>query len=400
MKPTPQRVNFCSSVKDALNDRLLLMVAIFAVISIIPGMVIHPATGWIEGCFIFVALVIQVLISSYNDYNKDSKFIELQSLSRDEDLPVIRGKRGSMQTVSIWDLCVGDIVQLGPGDKIPADCLVVESANLRVKEAKTWINNEDETEFEWYECNKNTQENPFLFCDSFVVGGTCKAMIACVGEHTQRGIQDTVFDISQDKTELTNKLDNIGGSLKFIGLISSFIILGTSIAVLLIQTAADDEVGGAIFMDKLVANITISIIMLIVAVPEGLPMTVLLSLAHSVLLMNKHDDILVRDVNSVEQVGLITDLCLGKTGTMTTEKMEVVNFYTQNIFVKNSRKNTLLNCELDNQIIDKIVESVVFNSQAHIEMTKNSFYVPVGNGTEVSLIKWLQDAEIPVHDVM
>ena len=153
-------------------------------------------------------------------------------------------------------------------------------------------------------------------------------------------------------------------------------------------------------MDKLVANITISIIMLIVAVPEGLPMTVLLSLAHSVLLMNKHDDILVRDVNSVEQVGLITDLCLGKTGTMTTEKMEVVNFYTQNIFVKNSRKNTLLNCELDNQIIDKIVESVVFNSQAHIEMTKNSFYVPVGNGTEVSLIKWLQDAEIPVHDVM
>ena len=132
------------------------MVAIFAVISIIPGMVIHPATGWIEGCFIFVALVIQVLISSYNDYNKDSKFIELQSLSRDEDLPVVRGKRGSMQTVSIWDLCVGDIVQLGPGDKIPADCLVVESANLRVKEAKTWVNNEDETEFEWYECNKNT----------------------------------------------------------------------------------------------------------------------------------------------------------------------------------------------------------------------------------------------------
>ena len=59
-----------------------------------------------------------------------------------------------------------------------------------------------------------------------------------------------------------------------------------------------------------------------------------------------------------------------------------------------------MNCELDNSIIEKIVESVVFNSQAHIEMTENSFYVPVGNGTEVSLIKWLQDAEIPVHDYM
>lgn len=153
-------------------------------------------------------------------------------------------------------------------------------------------------------------------------------------------------------------------------------------------------------MDKLVANITISLIMLIVAIPEGLPMTVMLSLAHSVLLMNKHDNILVRDINSVEQVGLITDLCLGKTGTMTTEEMEVVNFYTQNIFVLNSRKNTLMNCELDNTIIDKIIESIVYNSQAHIEMTDNSFYVPIGNGTEVSLIKWLQDAEIPVHDVM
>jgi magnesium-transporting ATPase (P-type) len=57
-----------------------------------------------------------------------------------------------------------------------------------------------------------------------------------------------------------------------------------------------------------------------------------------------------------------------------------------------------MQCELDNAIIDKLIESILFNSQAHIEMTDNSFYVPVGNGTEVSLIKWLQDAEIPVHE--
>jgi len=275
------------------------MVAIFAVVSIIPGMIIHPKTGWLEGCIIFVALFIQVLISSYNDYNKDSKFIQLQSMNRDEDLPVIRGKRGSMQTVSIWDLVVGDIIQMGPGDKVPADCLVVYSANLKVKEAETYINEEDETEFKWHETEK-TVNNPFLLTDSFIIGGTCKAVVCAVGENTQRGIHDTVFDVSQDKTELTNKLDNIGGSLKFIGLISSFIILGVSISVLLIQTTADDEVGGTIFMDKLVANIVISLIMLIVAVPEGLPMTVLLSLAYSVLLMHKHDNILVRDINSVE----------------------------------------------------------------------------------------------------
>ena len=116
--------------------------------------------------------------------------------------------------------------------------------------------------------------------------------------------------------------------------------------------------------------------------------------------MKKFDNILVRDLASVEKVGLITDLCLGKTGTMTTEEMEVHNFYTQNIYVLNGRKNTLFNCQLDPSIIDKIIESIVWNSQAHIEMTKNSFYVPVGQGTEVSLIKWLQDAEIPIHEKM
>lgn len=85
---------------------------------------------------------------------------------------------------------------------------------------------------------------------------------------------------------------------------------------------------------------------------------------------------------------------------MTTEQMEVVNFYTQDIFVKISKKDTFLNCDLDQTIIDKITESIVYNSQAYIEMTENSFYVPVGNGTEVSLIKWLQNAEVAVHEVM
>ena len=140
--------------------------------------------------------------------------------------------------------------------------------------------------------------------------------------------------------------------------------------------------------------------MLVVAIPEGLPMAVTVSIAHSVLQMSQHDNVLVRDIESVETVGLITDLCLGKTGTMTTEEMSVVNFFAQDIFVKNTRINTFNNCDLDEMIHTKIIESIVYNSQAYIEMTENSFYMPVGNGTEVSLLKWLQKAEIPIHEVM
>ena len=116
--------------------------------------------------------------------------------------------------------------------------------------------------------------------------------------------------------------------------------------------------------------------------------------------MSEHDNVLVRELGSVEEAGILSDICMGKTGTMTTEEMEVDSFYTQQLNIQNSRKNTLMNCQLDGHIIDKLKESIIFNSQAHIEMTENSFYIPVGNGTEVSLIKWLQNADTPVHDIL
>lgn len=92
-------------------------------------------------------------------------------------------------------MVVGDIIQMGPGDKVPADCLVTESANLRVKESTTWLNDEDETMFQWHERSKSTY-SPFLFTDSFVIGGTCKAVVVAVGANTQRGIEDSKFDIT------------------------------------------------------------------------------------------------------------------------------------------------------------------------------------------------------------
>ena len=93
-------------------------------------MIVEPKSGWVEGVFILVALFISVLITALNDYSKDRKFVDLQSLNREESLPVLRGKNGSMQTVSVWQMVVGDVIQLQPGDKIPADCLVLESNNL------------------------------------------------------------------------------------------------------------------------------------------------------------------------------------------------------------------------------------------------------------------------------
>jgi len=381
-KPRPQRPPFFDSVKDSLNDRILLLVAIFAVISIIPGMIVDAARGWVEGVFILVALIVQVLITAYNDYRKDKKFVLLQNLNREEQLPVIRGKRGQMQTVSVWDLVVGDIIQLKPGDKLPADCLVLSSANLAVAEPKPRVVDDDEEQLDGPEYDsgvaKDAVNDPFLYADSYITRGICKVLVCVVGEYSTRGIKDTKYDTREKDTELSRRLENIGGSLKFLGLITSIIILGTGLIVLFIHKGVDESLEADDFVDRLVAVIIVSLIMLIVAIPEGLPMTVAVSLASSVLQMSDDDNLLVRDVDSVEQVGQITDLVLGKTGTMTTEEMTVHSFFAQNHKVLNSRRNTFQYCMLDEGIQRKIIESIIWNSSAYIEMSDNSFYVPEG----------------------
>ena len=194
---------------------------------------------------------------------------------------------------------------------------------------------------------KDRYQSPFLFADSFIMSGTCKAVICCVGENSTRGSEDTKYDTREEETELTEKLGNIETTLKFFALIAATVILAVSMLVIFLQVGINDMVGGAEFTKKLVDNIVIALVMLIVSVPEGLPMTVQISLAHSVLQMSEHDNVLVRDLGSVEEAGILSDICMGKTGTMTTEEMEVDSFYTQQLNIQNSRKNTLMNCQLD-----------------------------------------------------
>lgn len=145
--------------------------------------------------------------------------------------------------------------------------------------------------------------------------------------------------------------------------------------------------------------LTYSIVIVIVAVPEGLPLAITLSLAYSVMRMKK-DGILVRNLESPEEMGKVDEIITGKTGTLTKSEMKVDQFYSQSLLIKNTRKNTLFNCELFPHVIDLIQESILYNCEARIEMDDKAYYVPVGNGTETGFIKFLQDAEIPVHDLI
>jgi magnesium-transporting ATPase (P-type) len=96
----------------------------------------------------------------------------------------------------------------------------------------------------------------------------------------------------------------------------------------------------------------------------------------------------------------VSEVCVRKTGILTTEDMLVDRFYMQNTDHPNSRKDTLLNCTLAQDQTDLLAKSIIFNSTVYIEMTRDSLYEPLGNSTEVSLFKWLQGADVPVHKII
>ena len=174
------------------------------------------------------------------------------------------------------------------------------------------------------------------------------------------------------------------------GIIASIAIFIANIVNMSISIAADSKWAFASTktLEKICQDLTLVIIIVIVAVPEGLPMTISLSLAYSVMRM-KDDGILVKNLNSPEVMGSVEEICTGKTATLTKNDMKVAQFYASSRLIKNSRKNTLFHCELDDDQIELIKESILFNCDARIEMDEVAYYVPVGNGTEVGLIKFL-----------
>jgi Ca2+-transporting ATPase len=383
-------------LKEACREKILALIAIMAVLSAITGMIYGGLPGCLEGLSILVSLFVLVLIATFNDLRKDRSFVRLQELARDEDVNVLRGKVGQKQTLNIWDLVVGDVVVLTAGDKAPADCVIVESQNAVADQGSV-------TGFEQSGLERRAAKgatDPFLYADSYLLAGSVKAVVAAVGRHSTRGVKSEKLDTST-KSPLEGKLHNLSKTFTFIGIVAAGIILATSLIMLLLGTTfSDSDKKGAMFVKKLVEDLTLAVIIVVVSIPEGLPMTVAISLSYAVLDMFSRDKILVRDLTAPEQMGEITEILCGKTGTMTTEDMEVISCFAQGAPIKMFRKNTLLNCVFTSETVDMLKESIVWNSEAHIEIDENSFYVPKGRGTETSMIKWIQGAEIPVEKLM
>lgn len=141
------------------------------------------------------------------------------------------------------------------------------------------------------------------------------------------------------------------------------------------------------------------IVYIVVAIPEGLPLTIGISLAFSVMRMYKRDHILVRKHDAPEKIAEVEEFLVGKTATITKNDMKVKKYFLEGHPINNNRDDTIFNCELSDMTIKLVQEAIIYNNSSYVEMGDTK-YVPVGDGTEVGLLKFLQDADVPIHTLI
>jgi len=199
-------------------------------------------------------------------------------------------------------------------------------------------------------------------------------------------------------------LKNLSDQFTLYGIYGALAIFALLIIRLIIELVAVDAnapdaankpgVAG-ILLSKLTGHVNLVVVLVVVSIPEGLPLTIGVSLAFTVMRMYS-EKILVRKLDAPEKMGSVEEILVGKTSTITKNDMKVTQFLCEQRLIRATRPDTLLNCELSEATISRIKESILYNCEARIEMDATT-YVPVGNGTEVGLLKFLQNADIPVH---
>jgi len=235
---------------------------------------------------------------------------------------------------------------------------------------------------------------PCLLAGSIIKRGQCKAIVCCVGENSSRGIKEGKLDTEKD-TALQTKLENLEKQFIKYAFFSCILVLILIIIMLVVRISGDEPWYEVVFQQTM-KSANMLVVLFVVVVPEGLPLTIGVSLAYTTGRMYSEDRILVKKLDAPEKMGEVNEILVGKTSTITTGDMKIGQFLCEDKQIKNTRKNTLLHCELSKTTIELIKESILFNCSARIEMNATT-YVPVGNPTEVGLLKFLQDADIPVH---
>ena len=330
---------------------------------------------------IFIAVVLATLVGFLVETNANKKFRLLNQTDDHVKVKVMRA--GHFTQVQRCDIVVGDIVLLETGEKVPADGTIIDSFNLTVDESSftgepsAWKSHLKPTEPQEHESTYPTNE---LLRASTIIEGSATMRVDKVGDRTEYGkiYRDAQIDNAVE-TPLTQQLDRLGrtiarGSYVMAGLL----VLGRVLGFL--WSGSEGFVADAQYF---IETVMLAVTLIVVSVPEGLPMSVTLSLALSMRKMLKHNN-LVRRMHACETMGAATVICTDKTGTLTQNKMQVYQAH----FYGLEGGDTLA----DDEFSVIVQESIACNSSAFLDDSDPDNVVALGNPTEGALLLWLHAA--------
>ena len=339
IKPPPNFADFCI---EAISDKMIIILIISSIIEI--GISLfnmffkgeHNA-DYLDGISIIIAVVVVVLVGSITNYQKEKKFHSLNDLEKKSaKYNVIRN--GVNQYAISEELLVGDLVKINYGEILPADMILIEGNGLKIDESSLTGESDSVSKKSYEECleelsnNKNKEPSSnLLFCGTNVVEGNGSAIVIATGEHSQKGMIKGTIDNAQEenKTPLENKLNIIADFIGYFGLGSAVVTFIALCIQLIIEYFTNKDMKIIDIVNKFLKILILCVSIIVVAIPEGLPLAVTLSLAFSIKkLMDRNN--LVRKMHACETMGGANYICTDKTGTLTENQMYIVNLITSN----------------------------------------------------------------------
>ncbi|KAL4896983.1 hypothetical protein BDV59DRAFT_82686 [Aspergillus ambiguus] len=404
--PARKSTGFLKLLWMAYNDKIIILLTIAAVISLSLGVYetvdVGHGVDWIEGVAICVAIAIVTIVTALNDWQKERQFAKLNKRNNDREVRAVRS--GKIVMISIFDITVGDVLHLEPGDSIPADGVLISGHGIKCDESSATGESDQMKKTDghevWRQISSGTASkklDPFLISGSKVLEGVGTYLVTSVGPYSTYGRILMSLQEANDPTPLQVKLGRLANWIGWLGssaaIILFFVLLFRFVANLP-NNPGDSTTKGREFVDILIVAITV----IVVAIPEGLPLAVTLALAFATTRMVKENN-LVRLLRACETMGNATVICSDKTGTLTQNKMTVVaGTLGQESFSQDPQENRADALATAPEVIKKcsprvrdlLLKSIAINSTA-FEEDRDGSKEFIGSKTEVALLQLAKD---------
>lgn len=403
----------------AYNDKVLILLSIAAVISLALGIYqsVTATDGearvqWVEGVAIIVAILIVVGVGAVNDYQKELQFVKLNKKKEDRQVKAIRS--GKTVEISVHDVLVGDVILLEPGDLVPVDGVLIEGHNVKCDESSTTGESDvlrkhsaDDVMRAIDNHESLNKLDPFILSGAKVSEGVGKFMVTAVGVHSVYGKTLMSLQDEGQTTPLQSKLNVLAEYIAKLGLAAGLLLFVVLFIKFLAQLGSIDSANekGQAFLQIFIVAVTV----IVVAVPEGLPLAVTLALAFATTRMLK-DNNLVRLLRACETMGNATTICSDKTGTLTQNVMKVVAgcLGTSNRFSDSQNNESSQSDENGNSDAGEVspstlvsglsadakellLDSITLNSTAFESQEDDGRLTYVGSKTETALLTFARD---------